>query len=70
MASIKSVIPLHRTCKEAAHLMLAAQDRPVSSLDRIALRIHLWMCANCPRFQRQLESMRILLSDWRNEIAK
>ncbi len=70
MTSIKSAIPLHRTCKEAAHLMLAAQDKPLKNMDRFALQIHLWMCTNCPRFQRQLESMKHALSDWRNEIGK
>jgi hypothetical protein len=70
MASIKSTIPLHRTCKEAAHLMLAAQDRPLNLWNRTALKIHLWICKNCPRFQRQLDTMRRALSDWRNEIVK
>jgi hypothetical protein len=50
--------------------MLAEQDRPLRRIDRIALRVHLWMCDNCPRFQRQLSVMHRALSDWRNEIEK
>ncbi|MDI9332757.1 MAG: zf-HC2 domain-containing protein [Cytophagales bacterium] len=67
---MKSIIPLHRTCKEATHLMLSAQDQPLSGRDRIALEIHLWMCDNCPRFERQLKTIRRALSDWRNEMTK
>ncbi len=70
MASIKSAIPLHRTCKQAAHLMLAQQDQPLGVRDQMALKIHLWICKNCPRFQHQLESMSRSLSDWRNEMKK
>jgi hypothetical protein len=70
MVSIKSAIPLHRTCKEAAHLMLAAQDKPLGMWTRLTLQIHLWMCDNCPRFQRQLDLMKHSLSDWRNEMTK
>lgn len=70
MTSIKSAIPLHRTCKEAAHLMLTQQDQPLRARDKLALKIHLWICKNCPRFQLQLASMSHSLSDWRNEMKK
>jgi hypothetical protein len=70
MASFKSAIPLHRTCQQAALLMLAREDRPLNWRDKVALKIHLWMCKNCPRFEKQIHVMRHALSDWRNEIAK
>ncbi len=70
MSSLKSAIPLRRTCKQAAHLMLSAEDKPLNWRDKAALKIHLWMCDNCPRFERQLHVMRHALSDWRNEITK
>ena len=70
MASLKSAIPLHRTCKQAAYLMLTQQDKPLRTRDKLALNIHLWICKNCPRFQHQLEAMRRSLSDWRNEMMK
>ena len=70
MSSLKSAIPLHRTCKQATHLMLSAQDGPLNWRDKSALKIHLWMCKNCPRFERQLHVMHHALSDWRNEIKK
>jgi hypothetical protein len=70
MSSLKSAIPLHRTCKEATHLMLMAEDRPLGLWDRLALKIHMWICKNCPRFENQLHVMRHALSDWRNEMKK
>jgi hypothetical protein len=70
MTTLKSAIPLHRTCRQATHLMLEQQDKPLRLNDSLALKIHLWLCKNCPRFQRQLDTMQRALSDWRNEIAK
>lgn len=49
------------TCKEASHLVSQNQDRPLSFNERVGLRIHLWICANCRRFERQFELMRRLL---------
>ncbi len=70
MSSLKSAIPLHRTCQQATHLMLAKEDKPLNWRDKAALRLHLWICKNCPRFEHQLHVMRHALSDWRNEIGK
>jgi hypothetical protein len=69
-SSLQSAIPLHRTCRQAAHLMLQEQDQPLQLKDRLALKVHLWMCKACPSFQRQLQMMSRALSDWRNESAK
>ncbi len=49
------------TCKDASHLVSQSQDRPLSFRERWGLRIHLWMCANCRRFERQIGLMRRLL---------
>jgi hypothetical protein len=46
------------TCKEATHLLLRAQDEPLPWADRMRLRLHLYVCATCPRFVKQLELMR------------
>jgi hypothetical protein len=49
------------TCKEASRLVSHRQDRPLSFRERWKLRIHLWMCGNCRRFERQIGLMRRLL---------
>jgi hypothetical protein len=56
---------LRRTCKEAAALMVAREDRPLPLGERLALRLHLAYCGACPRFERQLETMRLALRRWR-----
>jgi hypothetical protein len=57
---------LKRTCKEAAALLIAREDRPLPALERVALRLHLAICDACPRFERQLLTMRNALDRWRH----
>ena len=57
---------LRRTCKEAAALMVAREDRQLAWPDRVALRLHLAVCDACPRFERQMLTMRNALHQWRN----
>ncbi|OOG37242.1 hypothetical protein B0B52_18385 [Polaromonas sp. A23] len=59
-------LPLHRTCKEAAALLVAREDRALSLADTVALRLHLLMCKACPQFENQLRTMRLAMDRWRN----
>lgn len=49
------------TCRGASHLVSESQDRPLGGFENGRLRIHLWMCINCRRFERQIGLMRRLL---------
>lgn len=49
------------TCKDASHLISERQDRPLGFRERWRLRMHLWMCVSCRRFERQLALMRQVL---------
>ncbi|MFN3544821.1 MAG: zf-HC2 domain-containing protein [Thiobacillus sp.] len=49
------------TCKETTALASRAMDTRLSFGERIALRMHLAICANCARFARQINDMRIFL---------
>jgi hypothetical protein len=60
------VIPLRRTCKQAAALLLAREDRRIALSDTVALRLHLMACEACPKFERQLLTMRNAMQQWRN----
>lgn len=42
------------TCKDASHLISHRQERPLTFRERAGLRFHLWICANCRRFERQV----------------
>ena len=59
-------IPLMRTCKEVAAMVVAREDRHLGLADRLALRMHMAICDACPRFGRQMLTMRNGLREWRN----
>lgn len=63
---MKSSLPLMRTCKEASALLLAREDQNLPMRERLALRLHVAICAACPRFERQLITMRSAMKQWRN----
>lgn len=46
------------SCKEATHVMSAAQERELGLRERIALRLHLLMCQGCTNYHHQLDLIR------------
>ncbi|MDZ4101213.1 MAG: zf-HC2 domain-containing protein [Hydrogenophaga sp.] len=63
---MKPIYPLRRTCKEVSALLIAREDRALPLAERLALRLHMAMCQACPRFERQLLTMRNAMGQWRN----
>jgi hypothetical protein len=61
----RSTMPLHRTCKEVARLLIEREDRRLPLVERMALRLHLRICAACPAFERQVLGMRRAFGHWR-----
>jgi hypothetical protein len=65
---------LRRTCREAAALLIAREDRSLAIPDSIALKLHLLACKACPKFENQILTMRAAMKQWRHygadEIAK
>lgn len=60
------MIPFHRTCKQVSALVIAREDRALAWKDRLALRLHMAICAACPPFERQVLTMRRAMKQWRN----
>ncbi|MEO7105272.1 MAG: zf-HC2 domain-containing protein [Rhodoferax sp.] len=58
--------PLKRTCKQVTAMVVAREDRDLNLADRLALRVHMAICGACPRFERQMLTMRNGLRQWRN----
>ena len=52
-------------CKRAADLMVAREDRTLTWGEGAALRVHLLVCKVCPRFEKQLLTMRQAMGAWR-----
>lgn len=57
---------LRRTCREAAALLIAREDRALSLPDHVALKLHLMACDACPRFEKQVLTMRAAMKHWRH----
>ena len=55
-----------RTCKEAAALLIAREDRALYLSDKLALKLHLLACKACPRFENQVLTLRAAMGKWRN----
>lgn len=49
------------TCKDASHLISQNQERALGFWERWGLRMHLWMCVSCRRFERQMHLLRAAL---------
>jgi hypothetical protein len=60
------MMPFHRNCKEVSALVIAREDRVLPWQDRLALRLHMAICAACPTFERQVFTMRHAMKQWRN----
>jgi hypothetical protein len=45
-------------CKQASLLASRAMDERLPFRERMALRLHLWLCRNCTRFTKQLNFLR------------
>jgi hypothetical protein len=60
------MIPLVRTCREVAAILVAREDRDLGLADRLALRMHMVICEACPKFERQMLTLRNSMQQWRN----
>ena len=60
------MMPFLKNCKEITALVVAREDRALDWRDRLAVRMHMAMCAACPNFERQMLTMRNAMAQWRN----
>lgn len=54
-----------RTCRDVTRLVLEGEDRALSLRERAAVRMHMWICAACQGFRRQVHFMRGAMGKWR-----
>ena len=54
------------TCKQTARLLSQTQERPLGTLLRLRLRLHLTFCDGCTNFMRQLAFIRKALRQFRD----
>ncbi len=63
---------LHRlthvvSCKEASLLLSQAEDRRLTLVERVQLRLHLAVCDVCTRFAHQLAFLRVAVRRYADE---
>ena len=63
---MKKLTMLRRTCREAAALVIAREDRDLKLNDAVALKLHMMACKACPQFENQVHTMGAALRNWRN----
>ena len=61
---------LRRTCREAAALVIAREDRDLKLNDAVALKLHMLACKACPEFENQVLTMRVAMGQFRNHVAE
>jgi putative zinc finger protein len=60
----------HRNCRQVTELVLRQQDQPLPWHERLAVRLHLRICAACPRFVRQVALMQSAMRRWRKPLEQ
>jgi hypothetical protein len=66
MNALMKKLPLMRSCKEVTALVIAREDRGLPLAEQLALRMHMAICKACPRFERQVLTMRNAMKQWRH----
>jgi hypothetical protein len=46
------------SCKQVTRLLSEGQDRKLTLIERLSLRLHLAMCKGCANFGRQMDFLR------------
>lgn len=63
---LANMYPFRRTCKQAAAIVVAREDRTLSLTDRVGLKLHIAICTGCKRFERQILTVSSAMKQWRN----
>lgn len=53
------------SCRKAAELMVAQEDRSLNLGERLRLGVHIKVCQSCQNFNQQMSTMRQQLEAWR-----
>jgi hypothetical protein len=54
-----------RNCRDVSRLILQREDRRLSLVERMAVRLHLRICLMCTRFTRQVALMNRAMGQWK-----
>ena len=55
----------NRNCREVTRLILERENRRLTPVERIAVRLHLSICLMCTRFTGQVKLMNRAMAHWK-----
>jgi hypothetical protein len=55
----------YRNCREVTRLVLERENRPLTTVERVAVRFHLGICLMCTRFTGQVKLMNSAMAQWK-----
>lgn len=55
------------TCKQASQMISQSLDKPLSRAERLQLKLHLFICNACTRFNRQLHLLSNVVKRMRSD---
>ncbi len=55
---LNAIVQRLSTCEDATSAISMALDRPLSVRRRLSLKLHLWTCSLCRRYEQQLHLLR------------
>jgi len=47
-------------CRDATRLMSESQERPLSMVESMSLKLHLMMCSGCSNFKEHMGTIRVM----------
>ena len=56
----------YRNCREVTRLVLERENRPLTLVERMAVRFHLSICLMCTRFTGQVKLMNRAMAQWKH----
>ena len=55
----------YRNCREVTRLILERENRALTVVERVAVRLHLGICLMCGRFTGQVRLMDRAMAQWK-----
>ena len=56
----------YRKCREVTRLVLERENRALTIVERVAVRLHLSICLMCTRFTGQVRLMNRAMAQWKH----
>jgi hypothetical protein len=60
----------YRKCREVTRLVLERENRPLTLVERFAVRLHLGICMMCTRFSGQVRLMDRAMAQWKHDAER